>query len=106
MHPFGLNHDSNVNSYFIAARKPAIERLPRPIGLARLLWNGSLAQWLEPTAHNGLVVGSSPTRPTSLRSARYGSAGQRPVETETQREGCRGEARRAKLGFAGRRLII
>ena len=26
---------------------------------------GSLAQWLEPTAHNGLVVGSSPTGPTT-----------------------------------------
>jgi hypothetical protein len=25
---------------------------------------GPLAQWLEPTAHNGLVVGSSPTGPT------------------------------------------
>ena len=25
---------------------------------------GPVAQWLEPTAHNGLVVGSSPARPT------------------------------------------
>src|SRR3712207_1240679 len=26
---------------------------------------GPVAQWLEPTAHNGLVAGSSPARPTS-----------------------------------------
>ncbi len=35
------------------------------------LWNGSLlsgvvAQWLERAAHNRLVVGSNPTRPTSI----------------------------------------
>jgi hypothetical protein len=27
---------------------------------------GPVAQWLEPAAHNGLVAGSSPARPTSL----------------------------------------
>src|SRR5277367_1144153 len=26
---------------------------------------GPVAQWLEPAAHNGLVAGSSPARPTS-----------------------------------------
>ncbi len=31
---------------------------------------GPVAQWLEPTAHNGLVAGSSPAGPTSLRSLR------------------------------------
>jgi hypothetical protein len=29
---------------------------------------GPVAQWLEPAAHNGLVAGSSPAGPTSLRS--------------------------------------
>gem|GEM_PF-5114661 len=28
---------------------------------------GPLAQWLEPTAHNGLVAGSSPAGPTTYR---------------------------------------
>jgi hypothetical protein len=27
--------------------------------------DGPVAQWLEPAAHNGLVAGSSPARPTS-----------------------------------------
>src|SRR5207244_8571569 len=31
---------------------------------------GPVAQWLEPAAHNGLVAGSSPAGPTSLRSLR------------------------------------
>ena len=29
--------------------------------------SGPVAQWLEPTAHNGLVAGSSPAGPTTLR---------------------------------------
>jgi hypothetical protein len=28
--------------------------------------DGPVAQWLEPAAHNGLVAGSSPARPTIL----------------------------------------
>jgi hypothetical protein len=28
--------------------------------------DGPVAQWLEPAAHNGLVAGSSPARPTSF----------------------------------------
>lgn len=31
---------------------------------SRLLRLGPIAQWLEPAAHNGLVAGSSPARPT------------------------------------------
>ncbi len=27
---------------------------------------GPVAQWLEPTAHNGLVAGSSPAGPTNI----------------------------------------
>ncbi len=34
----------------------------------RQLAAGPVAQWLEPAAHNGLVPGSSPGRPTNLRS--------------------------------------
>ena len=30
---------------------------------------GPVAQWLEPTAHNGLVGGSSPPGPTTLQFA-------------------------------------
>src|SRR6266404_3809285 len=33
----------------------------------RQLAAGPVAQWLEPAAHNGLVPGSSPGRPTTLR---------------------------------------
>jgi hypothetical protein len=47
---------------------------------------GPVAQWLEPAAHNGLVPGSSPGRPTSLRSR--------------SEQGCRAEAHRAKAGRA------
>jgi hypothetical protein len=36
----------------------------------RPLAAGPVAQWLEPAAHNGLVAGSSPAGPTSLRSLR------------------------------------
>jgi hypothetical protein len=31
--------------------------------------DGPVAQWLEPAAHNGLVAGSSPARPTILQAA-------------------------------------
>jgi hypothetical protein len=33
-----------------------------------LLYNpsGLVVQWLEPTAHNGVVVGSNPTKPTLI----------------------------------------
>jgi hypothetical protein len=37
-------------------------RVSRPATL-----RGPVAQWLEPAAHNGLVPGSSPGRPTTLR---------------------------------------
>src|SRR5208283_3365537 len=32
---------------------------------------GPVAQWLEPAAHNGLVAGSSPARPTTKISSNY-----------------------------------
>jgi hypothetical protein len=32
---------------------------------------GPVAQWLEPAAHNGLVAGSSPAGPTTLRPSGY-----------------------------------
>ena len=34
-------------------------------GLLRFAAFGPVAQWLEPTAHNGLVGGSSPPGPTN-----------------------------------------
>src|SRR5208337_1222048 len=49
------------------------ERLSRHCHQARFRLNaarvrpiGPVAQWLEPAAHNGLVAGSSPARPTTL----------------------------------------
>src|SRR6185312_2110529 len=39
---------------YIQMRRPAISRAVGPV-----------AQWLEPTAHNGLVGGSSPPGPTN-----------------------------------------
>jgi hypothetical protein len=38
-----------------------------------ILLQGPVAQWLEPAAHNGLVAGSSPARPTSHRPWRLGA---------------------------------
>ena len=35
--------------------------------------SGPVAQWLEPTAHNGLVAGSSPAGPTSTSVMREGA---------------------------------
>ena len=37
----------------------------------RPLAAGPVAQWLEPAAHNGLVAGSSPAGPTTLRPSGY-----------------------------------
>ena len=52
---------------------------------------GPVAQWLEPAAHNGLVAGSSPAGPTSLRELRLGKPVPRtPSEAN---EGCHVEAR-------------
>src|SRR5271166_1101826 len=55
------------------ARANKTERLSRHCHQARFRLNaararpvGPVAQWLEPAAHNGLVAGSSPARPTSL----------------------------------------
>src|SRR5438067_4819480 len=41
---------------------------PLPAAPFRPFAAGPVAQWLEPAAHNGLVAGSSPAGPTSLRS--------------------------------------
>jgi hypothetical protein len=41
---------------------------------------GAVAQWLEPAAHNGLVAGSSPAGPTTLR-LRLRVAQPRKIET-------------------------
>src|SRR6185437_4792349 len=50
-------------------------RTPRPPAA------GPVAQWLEPAAHNGLVPGSSPGRPTTLRPrAMRGAAAPRPQD--------------------------
>ena len=39
-----------------------------PESLAADAGEGRVAQWLEPTAHNGLVAGSSPAAPTNPHS--------------------------------------
>ena len=40
-----------------------------------------IAQWLEPTAHNGVVPGSSPGRGTNYRVSKLGStAGDREID--------------------------
>jgi hypothetical protein len=50
-------------------------------------------------AHNGLVAGSSPAGPTSLRSLRELRLGKPVPHTQSEAsEGCRAEARRAKAG--------
>ena len=35
--------------------------------------SGPVAQWLEPTAHNGLVAGSSPAGPTTAFARAFGA---------------------------------
>ncbi len=50
---------------------------------------GPVAQWLEPTAHNGLVVGSSPTGPTSLFKVSSGTAERRSVAWGLEAAGTR-----------------
>ena len=52
----------------IAAPGPALYGEGRAGVAARPLRAGPVAQWLEPTAHNGLVGGSSPPGPTILVS--------------------------------------
>ncbi len=54
---------------------------------------GPVAQWLEPAAHNGLVAGSSPAGPTSLRWLRQLRLG-KPFRSE----GCRAEAHLSEGG--------
>src|SRR3954454_2769589 len=44
---------------------------PLPAASQRPLAAGPVAQWLEPAAHNGLVAGSSPAGPTTLRPSGY-----------------------------------
>ncbi len=41
-----------------------LRALPIPTGIVYTARRGPVAQWLEPTAHNGLVAGSSPAGPT------------------------------------------
>src|SRR5437879_5887643 len=54
---------------------------------------GPVAQWLEPAAHNGLVAGSSPAGPTSLRSLRELRLGEPvPQMSSEASEGCRAGA--------------
>ncbi len=75
-----------------------------PTRSQRAARQGPVAQWLEPAAHNGLVAGSSPAGPTSLRLLRKlrlgkpalgGPAKQaKAVSTKPRRgEGGRGEGR-------------
>jgi hypothetical protein len=50
---------------------------------------GPVAQWLEPAAHNGLVPGSSPGRPTSLSLAkRVKAAAPKPNGRRRALRGC------------------
>jgi hypothetical protein len=49
----------------VAPRPRRLRRYQKVVRRQRL---GPVAQWLEPTAHNGLVAGSSPAGPTTLRS--------------------------------------
>lgn len=67
--PIGQDHASPAPSATLPA--PAPTDIPA---------RGPVAQWLEPTAHNGLVAGSSPAGPTtvslsySLKADRWFSA--------------------------------
>ena len=45
------------------SQSPALDIASPPMPLERQV--GPVAQWLEPTAHNGLVAGSSPAGPTT-----------------------------------------
>src|SRR6266478_5611716 len=62
----------------------------------RQLAAGPVAQWLEPAAHNGLVAGSSPAGPTTLRPSGYAwrsHAYRRSLsETKAKTDWCRCES--------------
>ena len=55
-------------SVFIALLKKRNRRVAKvkSIIIVRLNFKGAVAQWLEQTTHNRLVVGSSPTGPTKI----------------------------------------
>ena len=53
----GRNRPVDARPHCHRARFALYPREARP--------DGPVAQWLEPAAHNGLVAGSSPARPTS-----------------------------------------
>jgi hypothetical protein len=70
---------------------------PSSISLATRF--GPVAQRLEPAAHNGLVGGSSPSGPTSLRA--YALRLGKPAACRgaaRKRQGCRAEAKRRRAG--------
>ena len=82
------------------ALRPFLRFIPRerPVG--------PVAQWLEPAAHNGLVAGSSPARPTSHSpvSAHFVSSAESPDISE----GCHGRCCPGAVSrgiFGLRRLI-
>src|SRR6185312_16521384 len=58
---------------------------------------GPVAQWLEPAAHNGLVAGSSPAGPTTLRPSGYAAT------RRSKGEACPAELERSEseAGLAG-----
>src|SRR5579875_3901119 len=57
------------------ARQPDCWRpiAPEPFTLIVECLTGPVAQWSEPTAHNGLVGGSSPPGPTNILMAASGA---------------------------------
>jgi hypothetical protein len=65
-------HDSAISPHVFARHCPIAIVPVNGAGtvaghLARPPAAGPVAQWLEPAAHNGLVAGSSPAGPTTLR---------------------------------------
>src|SRR5215471_5402303 len=83
-----------------------MEAAPLPAASQQPSAAGPVAQWLEPAAHNGLVPGSNPGRPTSLRSLRELRLGKpMPKIPSEASEGCRAEAHRAKADRCGERWL-
>src|ERR1700752_4304763 len=60
--PYPLDHVATIIRKHVAIATEAVAKVaPRRISEDA----GPVAQWLEPTAHNGLVGGSSPPGPTT-----------------------------------------
>lgn len=99
--PEGTQHEASGAVLF--ARDDDDDRCPAQVAAG--LECGPVAQWLEPTAHNGLVAGSSPAGPTTISPLQH--PGNRPARApvrglpKPEPQTCESPARRPSGGVVG-----